>query len=388
MFAGKDEGYRNGDLVGTGNSSSSNPSTGVNSGGGSVSGGGNNGEFIMTRSDGATWSTVAGGYVLNGKIVSTTPEWTGGGTNPGSNTGGAGGSSGGNSGETTVPALLTGTVKTAKATGGVIVEARGNGEPSGNTQDSVMAYAVSGPTPPKSMVSVIFVASGMEDQAKIRAKIYGNVYDNIFVIESAKDFITKWNKFFQSCIEEGIDIDVIEIISHGNASGPIGKDEHGTANATGRMIFGLTYVWARDNDLMGRSDRSLSEIVPVTAKELNVNACNSANPDVYNILYGIMQKVDARRYTGWDGGTAWGPSVGIDIDDHVRGGGDHINTEELPWYAFGDNWYLVKRHQETFWTYVSKVEINGIYIPTRERVEKRTFVKLNVSGNMELFELS
>jgi len=44
----------------------------------------------LTRSDGATWSTFAGGYVsLDGRLVSTTPEWTSG-------------SSGGDKGSSTV----------------------------------------------------------------------------------------------------------------------------------------------------------------------------------------------------------------------------------------------------------------------------------------------
>lgn len=63
-------------------------------------------------------------------------------------------------------------------------------------------------------------------------------------------------------------------------------------------------LFARDTDDMNNTDASISWLDPVQTKvdELIINGCNSANLDVYNIVYGFMHKVDATLYGGWDGG--------------------------------------------------------------------------------------
>ena len=64
-------------------------------------------QFVPVRSDGARWSTFAGGYELNGVIVSTTPEWTTSSTSSSSSSSGSSGSS------SSTPAGVTVTVTTS-----------------------------------------------------------------------------------------------------------------------------------------------------------------------------------------------------------------------------------------------------------------------------------
>lgn len=118
---------------------------------------------------------------------------------------------------------------------------------------------------------------------------------------------------------------------------------------------------------MNNTDADMSWLEPINkkVKEFNINGCNSANPDVYNIVYGFMQKVeDYGVMTGWDGGTAWS----AEAKNHVRGGGDY--TTELPWYAFGDSGYYVKKFQSTWLTYVPKTQSGA---PARNRIGQRMF---------------
>lgn len=210
----------------------------------------------------------------------------------------------------------------------------------------------------------------MEDQADVRRGVYKDKYGTecyVISVKSGYDFAVEWNKWFTDFLS-GETIDAIEIISHGGATGISGKDSSGTGYGTGFLYFGddpnNNRLFARDNYNMNSSDCSVSWLDPVTAKELNINACNSANPDVYNVVFGFMQKVNYSKITGWDGGTEWDPELG----DHVRGGGDYSYVQGGILHS--DPWYYVKEYQATWWKYVEKDE-NGN--PKRERIGKREF---------------
>ena len=148
----------------------------------------------------------------------------------------------------------------------------------------------------------------------------------------------------------------------------MGKDDNGTAYSTGYIYFTdrqKNKLYARKIDDMKSGDRSVEDLMYVSAKELNIESCNSANKDTYNIVYGFMQRTNiSGTITGFDGGAQWSQQDG----DHIRGGGDFTN--DLPWWAFGDPWYYVKTHQSTWWKYVSKNH-NGN--PVREREGRRRF---------------
>jgi len=255
-----------------------------------------------------------------------------------------------------------------------------------NAQDPAMDgmnwYVYCGNNPifyvdPSGLVSVIFCAQGMEEHADAQKKFYTDKYKTDsyrIVVGSAKELRDKWNEWFgEGGLCEGLTIDAIEIISHGGITGDVGKDENGIAYSTGFLYFGDDHnnnrLFARADSNMNSSDLFLGGVRPVTAKELNVNACNSANKDTYNVMFGFMQMGKFTKVTGWDGGTDWK----WDDDTHtsgraIRGGGDY--TTDLPIYAWGDPWYYVKKHQSTWWRYVEK-STNGA--PVRDRIGKITF---------------
>ena len=243
-------------------------------------------------------------------------------------------------------------------------------------KDGVNWYAYCGNNPimlvdPWGLFSVIFTADIMSDQAEVRKNYYEKKYNTtclVYKVDSAKAFEKEWNEFFS--INRSA-IDAIEIIGHGGASGAIGTDSSGTAYATGFIYFtseqddNYGRVFARPTTDMKSKDVSLDSFTTVDnnrAKEFNINVCNSANIDIYNIVFGFMQKLASDQYLGWDGGTVWDASVG----DHVRGGGE-----------YGTNWkhpnnpaYYMEHFQNTWWTYVEK---NPDGSPAREREGRRTF---------------
>lgn len=223
---------------------------------------------------------------------------------------------------------------------------------------------------PSGLVSLIFVGYGMEAQADVRKKYYTNKYgtDSFEVpVDSAEKFVDKWNELINICNQSNILIDAIEIISHGSIDGDVGKDKYGTAYSTGYIYFTDSKnnkLYARNIIGMKKGDRSVASLLPVIANELNLEGCNTANKDTYNVVYGFMQKVSANSYSGFDGGAQWSEKYG----DHIRGGGDFTN--DVPFWAFGDPWYYVKVHQSTWWKYVNKNH-NGN--PVREREGRRYF---------------
>jgi hypothetical protein len=192
-------------------------------------------------------------------------------------------------------------------------------------------YANSNPilyVDPYGLISVIFVASSMAGQAEARKNTYTMFYGtdtSVMKVKSPEDFISKWNAFFENVKNNCGEIDAIEIISHGGISGDIGKDDNGTAYSTGYLFFADSNnkkLYARTVNGMSTSDRSISDLNSVKAKELNINSCNSANPDTYNIIYGFMQNMDIiEKMTGFDGGTDWDRGSA----DHVRGGGEYVD---------------------------------------------------------------
>ena len=224
---------------------------------------------------------------------------------------------------------------------------------------------------PSGLISAVFVSSNMSGQADVRAKYYEDKYGTdayIIKVSSAEEFVKRWNDFFEVTNEYGTDIDAIEIISHGSIEGKVGKDDGGTAYSTGFIYFTdskKNKLYARSIEGMEDGDYSVDSLISITAKELNIEGCNTANKDTYNVVYGFMQRVNAKSYTGFDGGAQWDEDTG----DHVAGGGSYVPDDELPLHAFGDNWYLVKRHQSTFWKYVPKNDGR----PARSRIGRRHF---------------
>ena len=177
-------------------------------------------------------------------------------------------------------------------------------------------------------------------------------------------FVDKWNQWFALCDKLNVEIDAIEIISHGSIEGKLGKDSYGTAYSTGYIYFDDKddRLYARNIKGISNKDRSIEELNSVNAKEMNISSCNGANKDTYNVLYGFMQRVKADKYSGFDGGAQWDSKLG----DHIDGGGDY--DADRPWYM-GGPWYYVKRYQHTWWKYVDKQ--NGV--PVREREGRRFF---------------
>ena len=223
---------------------------------------------------------------------------------------------------------------------------------------------------PRGLESYVFVSDNMVEQAEVRRKHYSKKYNtdtHIVRIKSADDFVYRWNNIFSVTNKNGISIDAIEIISHGSIDGKVGKGSDGTAYSTGYIYFTdskKNKLYARNISGMKNGDRSVETLLPVVANELNLEGCNTANKDTYNIVYGFMQKVSANSYSGFDGGAQWSEKYG----DHIRGGGDFTN--DVPFWAFGDPWYYVKKHQYTWWKYVSKNH-NGN--PVRDREGRRYF---------------
>ena len=114
---------------------------------------------------------------------------------------------------------------------------------------------------------------------------------------------------------------------------------------------------------MSVQNRSVSSFTSgIKAKELIINSCNSANPDIYNIVYGFMLITKISCYSGWDGGTVWDTTK----KDHVRGGG------EYQWWKLWDPWENVREYQPTWWYYVQKDDSGA---PTRARVGRRVFYR-------------
>ena len=242
-------------------------------------------------------------------------------------------------------------------------------------RDGMNWYAYCGNSPvmmvdPSGLVSIIFVAGDMYDQAEVRKEIYEDNYGTtcyIVPVYGGQDFAQKWNLWFSDYLLFD-EIDAIEIISHGGAVGSPGKSRDGTAYATGFLYFSddpnNDRLMARDTYHMNDTDASIGWLEPITKKvnEFNINGCNSANPDIYNIVFGFMQKVDSYNYTGWDGGAQWD----WDIGDHVRGGGEYGTTFRHPI----DPTYYVREYQATWWKYVEK---NSNGSPKRNREGRRWF---------------
>ncbi len=220
---------------------------------------------------------------------------------------------------------------------------------------------------PLGLESVIFYAPEMGDQAKVRMDYYTKEYGtNSYRIEvsSPSDFISDWNEWFSYMESEGIAVDAIEIISHGGATMVFGKDASGTGYGTGFLYFGndpnTNRLLARSIANMKNGDRTITSLKSIQAKELNINACNSANPDVYNVTYVFMKKVSAHKTSGWDGGTAWSWEKG----DHIRGSGEYA-----PWYVT-NTFHFWENLQKTWFFHVEKTASG---FPKRERIGLRVF---------------
>lgn len=95
---------------------------------------------------------------------------------------------------------------------------------------------------------------------------------------------------------------------------------------------------------------------------MNINSCNGANPDTYNIVYGFMKRTNITgTISGFDGGAQWKSSE----NDHDRGGGEKASGI----IGVVDPWHYVKKYQATWWKYVEKE--NGE--PIRSRIGRRYF---------------
>lgn len=129
----------------------------------------------------------------------------------------------------------------------------------------------------------------MSDQAEVRRNVYEDTYNTacyVVQVSSGQEFAESWNLWFTDILA-GEEIDAIEIISHGGATGSTGKSWDGTAFATGFLYFGddpnNNRLFARDTVHMNNTDASITWMDPITTKvnEFNINGCNSANKDIY-----------------------------------------------------------------------------------------------------------
>ena len=182
----------------------------------------------------------------------------------------------------------------------------------------------------------------------------------IIAVSDAGEFKEAWNNQLGYVNGNSVGIDEVVIILHGSVAGTKGME-------SGKLYFeNGTAIWARNaytqfSDTRGLhtwSEKNVGDIMvsDLTRKnigELYFSACNTANPDVYNIAYAFMQNIDYSKITGWDGGTFFN----FDTGELERGGGD-------------DNYYYWTRYQFTYYRYVEK---DWLGFPLRERVGKREF---------------
>ena len=218
--------------------------------------------------------------------------------------------------------------------------------------------------------SVIYCANikKMIEQGKIRQEYYSSRYGTetlLIVVSSSDEFSEKWNEQARIANSQNEEFDAIEIIAHGSASGKVGKNSNGEAFATGYIYFTENKdnrLFARNNSNMKSGDVSVESLSDVSANQVSVNCCNSANPDLYNVVYAFMGKIKYRYISGWDGGTKWDDEK----LDHVRGDGEIVDNLLLGRY------YYVNKYQHTWWKYVDK---NADGSPARSRTGKRAFIK-------------
>lgn len=241
-------------------------------------------------------------------------------------------------------------------------------------KDGLNWYAYAGCNPTKyvdpwGLNSYVFVAAEMEKQAGVRKEHYEAMYNTecmIIVVSSAKEFVDEWNKLSETSKNGAVKVDAIEIISHGSATKSIGTYNDGSSKSTGYVYFGEDKndkrLYAREVHNVKEGDYSISRLDFIEADQINVESCNSANPDIYNVVFGLMQVTQANLYTGFDGGSQWSESDG----DHVRGGGEYGEGRR----ALLDKAYYVRRFQNTWWTHVPK-KADGS--PARNREGRRYF---------------
>ena len=241
-------------------------------------------------------------------------------------------------------------------------------------KDGLNWYAYAGCNPTKyvdpwGLNSYVFVAVEMEKQAGVRKEHYEAMYNTecmIIVVSSAKEFVDEWNKLSETSKNGAVKVDAIEIISHGSATKSIGTYNDGSSKSTGYVYFGEDKndkrLYAREVHNVKEGDYSISRLDFIEADQINVESCNSANPDIYNVVFGLMQVTQANLYTGFDGGSQWSESDG----DHVRGGGEYGEGRR----ALLDKAYYVRRYQNTWWTHVPK-KADGS--PARNREGRRYF---------------
>lgn len=240
-------------------------------------------------------------------------------------------------------------------------------------KDGLNWYAYAGCNPTKyvdpwGLNSYVFVAAEMEKQAGVRKEHYEAMYNTecmIIVVSSAKEFVDEWNKLSETSKNGAVKVDAIEIISHGSATKSIGTYNDGSSKSTGYVYFGKkkdNRLYAREVHNVKEGDYSILRLGFIEADQINVESCNSANPDIYNVVFGLMQVTQANLYTGFDGGSQWSESDG----DHVRGGGEYGEGRR----ALLDKAYYVRRYQNTWWTHVPK-KADGS--PARNREGRRYF---------------
>ena len=207
---------------------------------------------------------------------------------------------------------------------------------------------------PTGFKSIVFYANGMKEQANVRKTIYEQKYGTecyIYRVDSAEAFTIGWNNL---SYWGSTPIDAVEIICHGSA-----LQDSAHKNGTGYLFFGNNHterVYARPVNNIKSTDRSVQNLWHFDIKELNINACNSANKDIYNVALAFSQKIDYKIITGWDGGAQWDASQ----KDHIRGEGKEINNPIF-------RWYYVKKYQHTWWNFVPKKSDGS---PAREREGK------------------
>ena len=126
---------------------------------------------------------------------------------------------------------------------------------------------------------------------------YGVTY-NSYVVKGEKSV----------ALIDTVNIDEVIIILHGGAAGEKG-------NGVGVMWFDgsdtvePSYIYANSsyiNESNWSRDTSIETLAPKTIGTLTFSSCNSGNPDIYNMTYAFMQRMNiTKQITAWDGGTSF-----------------------------------------------------------------------------------
>ena len=175
------------------------------------------------------------------------------------------------------------------------------------------------------------------DEAEIRKKQLedaGRTNVHLLGVASAKDFERVWNTRVGYDMD-GYDVPIedVIIIAHGSIEG---NKKNETAQSYLFFVDGngvKTKLYAKYN-AGGNTDIAVSDLAWKHMDWLTFSACNTGNPDVYNLAYALKIKMTVNKYIiAWDGGTIFDYNT-----NELKAGGP--NSNQHTWYKYVDKtWY-------------------------------------------------